>query len=159
MRHTKGRSRKDRKYKQSVKGKEADRKFKESPKGREVQYRYRQTQGYREAQARYRKTNKGKERSRRGRQIRRAHEAGVMADFTQEQWEEMLVGFENKCAYCRKEFPPGELEQDHIVPVSRGGAYTKTNVFPACAICNQSKGSKLDWHTERRTKEVHNVPY
>lgn len=43
------------------------------------------------------------------------------------------------CAYCDG---PHEHD-DHIVPLSRGGAHALDNLAPACARCNLSKGSKL----------------
>jgi HNH endonuclease len=46
------------------------------------------------------------------------------------------------CAYCGGEFHEHELEREHIVPTSRGGADTWTNVVSACRACNQLKGAK-----------------
>lgn len=40
-----------------------------------------------------------------------------------------------RCAYCS-----GPIEHlDHIIPVAKGGADTRTNVIGACALCNQTK--------------------
>ncbi|QPB09571.1 hypothetical protein CPT_Sycamore_031 [Streptomyces phage Sycamore] len=43
-----------------------------------------------------------------------------------------------KCAYCNA---PAE-HLDHVVPLSRGGADKESNMVPACAPCNLSKGAK-----------------
>lgn len=63
-----------------------------------------------------------------------------------------------RCAYCDYEGqalwfchfggePSGwvhfsGLEMDHIVPESRGGATTVSNITLACRRCNRSKGTK-----------------
>ena len=43
------------------------------------------------------------------------------------------------CHYCGKTFTPTELTMDHIVPLSRGGKSTKSNVAVACKDCNNQK--------------------
>jgi hypothetical protein len=45
------------------------------------------------------------------------------------------------CMICRK--PGGELEVDHIIPVSRGGASTMDNLQTVCRDCNRGKGDRL----------------
>ncbi len=46
------------------------------------------------------------------------------------------------CAYCGGLFGEANLEREHVIPVSRGGADTWTNVVSACRTCNQLKGAK-----------------
>lgn len=46
------------------------------------------------------------------------------------------------CQYCSKYHNYGELTIDHIVPRSRGGKNTWTNLVTCCKKCNQAKGSK-----------------
>jgi 5-methylcytosine-specific restriction endonuclease McrA len=45
---------------------------------------------------------------------------------------------EFRCQYCGSK---GELTFDHVVPRSRGGRTSWTNVVAACASCNLRKGS------------------
>jgi HNH endonuclease len=45
------------------------------------------------------------------------------------------------CAYCGGVFREDELEREHVVPTSRGGSDTWTNVVAACRACNQLKGA------------------
>lgn len=66
--------------------------------------------------------------------------ARVVHDLTDEQWS-ALVGAWGGCAYCGA--CSGPLQKDCMLPVSRGGRYTVTNVVPACGACNASK-----WNTE-----------
>ena len=47
------------------------------------------------------------------------------------------------CQYCRRCWPTHELTFDHVVPRSRGGRTTWTNVVTACQSCNLLKGNRL----------------
>ncbi len=47
------------------------------------------------------------------------------------------------CQYCGQRFPTHELTFDHVIPRSRGGKTTWTNVVTACAACNLRKGNRL----------------
>ena len=47
------------------------------------------------------------------------------------------------CQYCGERFPTHDLTLDHVVPRSRGGRTTWSNVVTACSACNLKKGSKL----------------
>ncbi len=44
-----------------------------------------------------------------------------------------------RCYYCRKEFSPGDLTMDHMIPLVRGGRSVKENLVPACKDCNNKK--------------------
>ena len=48
----------------------------------------------------------------------------------------------NICQYCGKKFPTSELSLDHILPRSRGGGSTWTNLVCACTGCNSRKAAK-----------------
>ncbi|MCB1882602.1 MAG: HNH endonuclease [Geminicoccaceae bacterium] len=47
------------------------------------------------------------------------------------------------CQYCAGHFPTHELTFDHLVPRSRGGRTSWTNIVTACSRCNLVKGSRL----------------
>lgn len=47
------------------------------------------------------------------------------------------------CQYCHKVHPSSQLTYDHVVPRSRGGQTTWTNVVTACIRCNLKKGNKM----------------
>jgi 5-methylcytosine-specific restriction endonuclease McrA len=49
----------------------------------------------------------------------------------------------NRCQYCGRRFPSSELSIDHVVPKSRGGLSTWTNVVCCCTRCNARKGGRL----------------
>ena len=71
---------------------------------------------------------------------RNALMADLPATLTTEQWQEILESYGHACAYCGATGVP--LEQEHMIPVSRGGGYTAANIVPACGPCNSRKGTK-----------------
>jgi 5-methylcytosine-specific restriction protein A len=52
------------------------------------------------------------------------------------------------CYYCGRRVPPKELTMDHVVPISRGGKSTKSNVVPVCKECNNKKKHLLPMEWE-----------
>ena len=76
---------------------------------------------------------------------RRSKAKQLISTLTNKEWENIKTIFNNKCAYCGKE---KSLTQEHIIPVSKGGNYTKENIICACQSCNSSKGTKdfLTWY-------------
>jgi 5-methylcytosine-specific restriction endonuclease McrA len=48
-----------------------------------------------------------------------------------------------RCCYCDKHLPTSELNLDHVVPRSRGGATDWTNIVTSCIPCNLKKGDRL----------------
>jgi 5-methylcytosine-specific restriction endonuclease McrA len=62
--------------------------------------------------------------------------AAVEHDLTGDQWSELQKAWSG-CAYCGS--PDSALQKDCILPISRGGRYTLSNVVPACRSCNASK--------------------
>jgi len=46
------------------------------------------------------------------------------------------------CQYCGKKFHHTKLTVDHVVPRSKGGKRTWTNLTTACFSCNQKKGNR-----------------
>jgi len=48
------------------------------------------------------------------------------------------VEFEHCCAYCGTQ---GDLQVEHVIPISKGGEHHLGNIVPACPTCNYSKRS------------------
>ena len=48
----------------------------------------------------------------------------------------------NRCQYCGKRFSTSELSLDHVVPRSRGGVSSWTNIVCCCVKCNVRKGGR-----------------
>jgi 5-methylcytosine-specific restriction endonuclease McrA len=59
--------------------------------------------------------------------------------FTAAEWLALVERFAGACAYCGR---PGNLEADHVIPISRGGTNDIQNILPACRACNRSKGPR-----------------
>lgn len=89
--------------------------------------------------AAYKKANKDKFKS--IAKARCAKQRGAdVCDFTHKQWAAMKLRFHNTCFYCG--VIPESLEQDHVIPLSKGGNHTENNIVPCCRTCNASKQSK-----------------
>ena len=54
----------------------------------------------------------------------------------------VLWRYKNQCQYCGKVFSAEHLTLDHIIPKSKGGLNSWTNMVAACKKCNQRKGNK-----------------
>lgn len=82
-------------------------------------------------------------------QRRRKRASKLPSDFTPEQWKECKDYFNHECAYCGRKLK--NLTQDHFVPLSKGGGYTKDNIVPSCRSCNSKKHNKdFDtWYKEQ----------
>ena len=59
-------------------------------------------------------------------------------DFTLAQWQMIQALQKHRCYYCGKRCKD-KLTQDHIVPLSKGGAHTLSNIVGACGACNSKK--------------------
>ena len=77
-------------------------------------------------------------RTRRARAARKRKRrmAGVEHDLSPAEWSGLQAAW-GGCAYCGASGVP--LQKDCVLPISRGGRYTVTNVVPACGSCNASK--------------------
>jgi 5-methylcytosine-specific restriction endonuclease McrA len=62
--------------------------------------------------------------------------AAVVHDLTDGQWRALQDAW-GGCAYCGA--ADRALQKDCLLPISRGGRYTLSNVVPACGSCNASK--------------------
>ena len=65
-------------------------------------------------------------------------------DFTLAQWAEIQTAYGYRCVYCpptcwRCRQKKHKLTQDHIMPLSKGGPHTASNIVPACGSCNSKK--------------------
>ena len=56
--------------------------------------------------------------------------------------ENIYLRDKHTCQYCHKVFKASELTLDHVVPSSRGGENSWTNLVAACQKCNHKKGNR-----------------
>lgn len=68
---------------------------------------------------------------------RRAKSGGTI---TPEEWQEVLLQFDGRCARCGSD---DRIEMDHVVPLWRGGRHDISNVQPLCKSCNCEKHTKV----------------
>jgi 5-methylcytosine-specific restriction endonuclease McrA len=57
---------------------------------------------------------------------------------------------DNTCQYCGRKFDRHELTLDHVIPRSRGGASTWSNIVLACLKCNMRKGDRKPQETNMK---------
>ena len=67
---------------------------------------------------------------------RRAKLKGAEGSYTQKEWHDLIIRFDNLCAKCAG---PHHLEVDHIIPISKGGSNYIYNIQPLCRSCNARK--------------------
>lgn len=95
------------------------------------------TDAIRERRREYRDANRDKIRALNNR--RKAMQRNVeINDLTPDEWVEIIARSDGRCAYCG--CVPDRITMDHVIPLSRGGNHTASNVVPACGPCNSRKG-------------------
>ena len=79
-------------------------------------------------------------------QKRRAKLKELDYKLTLKEWEDTKKHFNNQCSYCGKSLK--RLTQDHFIPLSDNGSYTKDNIIPSCKSCNSSKNKRdfKEWY-------------
>jgi 5-methylcytosine-specific restriction endonuclease McrA len=70
----------------------------------------------------------------------------------------VLVRDNHRCQYCGKKHAASKLTVDHIVPRTRGGRSSWTNVVTACNDCNTRKGGRLPWEVGMKLIRSPGVP-
>lgn len=60
-----------------------------------------------------------------------------------EQWKALCVLFDGCCAHCGAKVGLKALTRDHLLPLSRGGVDTASNVVPSCRGCNRAHGTQF----------------
>lgn len=73
---------------------------------------------------------------------RRARKANSPGFYSPADWQQKVAFHGHKCYLCGK--AADSLEQDHRIPISRGGSNWLANVAPACKRCNRSKNAKTE---------------
>lgn len=120
-------------------GKEVNRKYAQREEVRERLRAYRQTKHYQEMQRRYWDSLEGKAKRARNDHKKRIRKISVPTTLTAEEWEQIKKQFKSRCIYCGEKKP---LTHEHIIPLSRGGGFTKDNILPACKECNSRRGNR-----------------
>lgn len=95
-----------------------------------------------------RRTELFKRRRAKGEQDRREKARISGGSLLESEWNENLMQFDNSCAYCGAK---GKMTRDHIVPLSKGGGYSKNNIVPCCTSCNSKKHNRdmQEWYQKQ----------
>jgi len=67
---------------------------------------------------------------------RYARERNAVGSHSLEDWGNLIIEFDNRCAFCRHK---EKLTKDHIIPLSEGGTDYIDNIQPLCRNCNSKK--------------------
>lgn len=77
----------------------------------------------------------------------RARRENVPGVLTVQDWELVLDKYGHKCLGC---YSAGELEIDHVLPMSRGGRNSGDNLQPLCPSCNARKSDTyIDYRPDK----------
>jgi 5-methylcytosine-specific restriction endonuclease McrA len=126
-------------WQMSERGRELTRRVQNSAKAKLRAMRYKRSAIGKEKDRIYAQSENGKAAKARAGHKRRAALRAIKSSLTLEEWNDIKLKHKNRCIYCGEIKP---LTRDCIIPVSKGGYYTKDNVVPACRSCNARKGDR-----------------
>ena len=98
-------------------------------------------------QQRYNNTPNGREKLRYRNRMRYYLRKGILKGWTTEEYFDKLYSTNGKCQLCDKEVGFGNLEMDHIIPISKvteGTIYMIEDIQFLCKECNSSKSNKCN---------------
>src|SRR3989454_1717862 len=82
---------------------------------------------------------------------RRAEKRSSPGTFTAKEWADLIVLYQGRCHYCG--ISSADLEVDHVIPLSRGGAHSIENIVPSCQPRNQHKNTLTEAEYRLRLAE------
>lgn len=84
--------------------------------------------------------------AKRGWHKRRARLAASGGSYTRSEWRRLCDYYDHRCVCCGKQLQ--RLTVDHVIPLSKGGRNTISNLQPLCRSCNSKKHDKaIDYRT------------
>lgn len=86
---------------------------------------------------------------------RRGRQYGWATGYTWTEVMHLFIRFDRRCAYC-DDLVVGQPDPDHVVPLSKGGSNSITNILPACRLCNSDKRDLLldEWAADRARRSL-----
>lgn len=83
---------------------------------------------------------------------RRGREVEASGTYTWSEVTRVYLSLGGQCAYCH--LPAPNFEPDHVIPLSRGGSNSITNIVPSCPLCNSDKRdlSLSEWAADRERR-------
>lgn len=95
-------------------------------------------------------------RARARRMRRRGREFEAHGTYTWGQVVHLWVGFHKACAYCQQPTALTDIQAEHVIALSNGGANNVGNILPSCGPCNADKRDlTLDaWKADRERRAL-----
>jgi 5-methylcytosine-specific restriction endonuclease McrA len=86
---------------------------------------------------------------------RRGQANGWASHYTWAEVMRLHLALGKACAYCA-EVVDGQPDPDHVVPLSRGGSNSITNILSCCGPCNSDKRDLLlgEWNADRARRKL-----
>lgn len=90
---------------------------------------------------------------------RRGREHAAIGSYNWTDVVKLWALFDKSCAYCRKPLALTDVQAEHVVPISRGGANNIGNLLPSCMPCNADKRdlSLSQWAQHRQQRGLDEV--
>ena len=82
----------------------------------------------------------------------KARKRGANGYHTQGEWEILKAQYNWTCPFCKRKEPEIKLEQDHVIPLSRGGSDNIENIQPLCRSCNAKKSNIIKGRIQEKIK-------
>ena len=141
MMNLKLRRARQRKYRQSAKGRVVLERLNTSIKGRARKARYSRSPAGRANKKRFNQSTRGRIRSKEQWHRRRARLRMATGNWSIENLQQIMKKQQCRCL-CGVSFKKAKPTIDHKTPLSRGGSNWPRNLQWLCQPCNDSKGSK-----------------
>ena len=68
--------------------------------------------------------------------------------------DQILLGWDHSCAYCRTPLDGKKATLDHVIPKAKGGTTERRNLVACCLACNAIK-QHADWLEWFRAQPFH----
>lgn len=87
---------------------------------------------------------------------RRGAEFNAVGTYSWAQVVSLWVLFDKACAYCAAPTDLVDIQAEHVIALSRGGANNLSNLLPSCGPCNSDKRqlSLREWAADRRRRNL-----
>ena len=73
---------------------------------------------------------------------RRAAKRNTIISATTVEINELIKNSNNICFWCDEDISNGDMQLDHVYPLSKGGGHTISNLVISCSVCNGRKNAK-----------------
>lgn len=75
-------------------------------------------------------------------EIRRGRLRGALGSFTEEEWLAKRNATNGRCPFCESQVGVEKMTIDHILPLSKGGSNSISNIRALCRNCNSGRGNR-----------------